>query len=295
MLSGSLVALVTPMDQHGEIDVVSLGQLVEYHIAAGTAGIVAMGTTGESATLDLDEHLNVVAKTQEFAAGRIPVLAGCGSNNTRHAIELARHLKSMGIELGLSVTPYYNKPTQDGLYRHYAAIGEASGLAQILYNVPGRTGCDLKPETVGRLAHNYGICGLKEATGDLTRLQPLRELCGDDFALYSGDDASGCDFMLRGGNGVISVTANIAAAAMRQMCDAALQGDKETALGLNERLMPVHRTLFIESNPIPVKWACARLGLIAKSGLRLPLTLLSASAQPEMEQALARAELIKRA
>lgn len=295
MLSGSLVALVTPMDEHGEVDLVSLSQLVEYHVAADTAGIVVMGTTGESATLALDEHLRVVAETLEFAAERIPVIAGCGSNNTRHAIKLATNLKSIGVEYGLSVTPYYNKPTQEGLYRHYAAIGEASGLAQILYNVPGRTGCDLKPETVGRLAHQYGICGLKEATGDLSRLQPLRELCGYDFALYSGDDASGCDFMLRGGNGVISVTTNIAAALMSQMCAAALQGDKDTALALNERLMPVHRTLFIESNPIPVKWACARLGLIAKSGLRLPLTLLSASAQQEMEQALARAELIKRA
>jgi 4-hydroxy-tetrahydrodipicolinate synthase len=295
MLSGSLVALVTPMDEHGEVDVVSLSQLVEYHVAAGTAGLVVMGTTGESATLALDEHLRVVANTLEFAAERIPVIAGCGSNNTRHAIELATHLKSIGVELGLSVTPYYNKPTQEGLYRHYAAIGEASGLAQILYNVPGRTGCDLKPETVGRLAHQYGICGIKEATGDLSRLQPLRELCGHDFALYSGDDASGCDFMLRGGNGVISVTTNIAAAIMSQMCAAALQGDKDTALALNERLMPVHRTLFIESNPIPVKWACARLGLIAKSGLRLPLTPLSPSAQQAMEQALTRAELIQRA
>ena len=174
-------------------------------------------------------------------------------------------------------------------------MGEASGLPQILYNVPGRTGCDLKPETVGRLAHQFGICGLKEATGDLTRLEPLRGLCGADFALYSGDDASGCEFMLRGGDGVISVTSNIAASAMSQMCTAALQGDRETAMALNERLMPVHQTLFIESNPIPVKWACARLGLIAKSGLRLPLTLLSQAAQQGMEQALNRAELIQRA
>ena len=295
MLRGSLVALVTPMDERGDLDFVSLGQLVEYHISAGTAGIVAMGTTGESATLDLKEHLQVVTKTLEFAGGRIPVIAGCGSNSTRHAIELARQVKALGISCGLSVTPYYNKPTQEGLYRHYAAVGEASGLPQILYNVPGRTGCDLKPETVGRLAHQFGVCGLKEATGDLTRLEPLRELCGADFALYSGDDASGCEFMLRGGDGVISVTSNIAASAMSRMCTAALQGDRETALALNERLMPVHQTLFIESNPIPVKWACARLGLIAKSGLRLPLTLLSHAAQQGMEQALNRAELIQRA
>lgn len=295
MLSGSLVALITPMDDLGLVDYPSLQRLVEYHVESGTSAIVAMGTTGESATLELDEHLQVVAKTLEYAAGRLPVVAGCGSNSTRHAIELARGVKQLGGEWGLSVTPYYNKPTQEGLYRHFAAIGEASGLAQILYNVPGRTGCDLQTATVARLAHQYGICGLKDATGDLNRLVPLREACGVDFGLYSGDDATGCDFMLRGGNGVISVTNNVAAAEMALMCQAALCGERDRALALNELLMPLHRTLFIESNPIPVKWAAARRGLIAKSSLRLPLTSLSVTAQEAVEQALTRAELLKRA
>ena len=295
MLSGSLVALITPMDEQGEVDFSSLQRLVEYHISAGTAGLVVVGTTGESATLSMSEHLAVVSATLEQAAGRIPVLAGCGSNNTRHAIELARELKALGIQWGLSVTPYYNKPTQEGLYRHYAAIGEASGLAQILYNVPGRTGCDLQPATVARLVQQFGICGIKEATGDVARVTTLRDLCGAEFALYSGDDASACDFMLRGGNGVISVTTNVAAAEMAQLCRLALAGERDAALALNEQLMPVHRTLFIESNPIPVKWACARLGLIANSGLRLPLTPLSTDGAMAMEQALTRAELIKRA
>lgn len=295
MLSGSLVALITPMDEQGEVDFSSLQRLVEYHILADTAGLVVVGTTGESATLSMSEHLAVVSATLEQAAGRIPVLAGCGSNNTRHAIELARELKALGIQWGLSVTPYYNKPTQEGLYRHYAAIGEASGLAQILYNVPGRTGCDMQPATVARLAQQFGICGIKEATGDVARVTTLRDLCGAEFALYSGDDASACDFMLRGGNGVISVTTNVAAAEMAQLCRLALAGERDAALALNEQLMPVHRTLFIESNPIPVKWACARLGLIANSGLRLPLTPLSTDGAMAMEQALTRAELIKRA
>ena len=295
MLSGSLVALITPMDEQGEVDFSSLQRLVEYHILAGTAGLVVVGTTGESATLSMSEHLAVVSATLVQAAGRIPVLAGCGSNNTRHAIELARELKALGIQWGLSVTPYYNKPTQEGLYRHYAAIGEASGLAQILYNVPGRTGCDMQLATVARLAQQFGICGIKEATGDVARVTTLRDLCGAEFALYSGDDASACDFMLRGGNGVISVTTNVAAAEMAQLCRLALAGERDAALALNEQLMPVHRTLFIESNPIPVKWACARLGLIANSGLRLPLTPLSTDGAMAMEQALTRAELIKRA
>lgn len=295
MLSGSLVALITPMDEQGAVDFSSLQRLVEYHLAAGTSGLVVVGTTGESATLDMAEHLSVVEAVLTYAAGRLPVVAGCGSNNTRHAIELARQLKAIGVEWGLSVTPYYNKPTQEGLYRHYATIGEASGLAQILYNVPGRTGCDLQPSTVARLAHQFGICGLKEATGDVSRVESLRSGCGHDFALYSGDDASACDFMLRGGNGVISVTANIAAAEMALMCRQALAGDRDAALALNEQLMPAHRTLFIESNPIPVKWACARLGLITNSGLRLPLTPLSPAGVEAMEQALNRAELIKRA
>ena len=222
MLRGNLVALITPMDRHGNVDYPSLAHLVEYHVASGTHGLVVMGTTGESATFDHQEQLQVVEKCLHYAAGRLPIVAGCGSNNTRHAITLARALMSLGIDYGLSVTPYYNKPTQEGLYRHFAAIGEASGLAQILYNVPGRTGCDLRSETVARLAHQFGICGLKDATGELARLPTLRSQCGEAFALYSGDDATACEFMLKGGDGVISVTSNVAASEMSQLCRAAL-------------------------------------------------------------------------
>ncbi len=295
MLSGSLVALITPMTERGDIDFDALSLLIEHHVASGSHGLVVAGTTGESATLDMAEHLELVARTLELVAGRLPVIAGCGSNDTRHAIQLSRELKGLGIELGLSVTPYYNKPTQEGLYRHYASIAEASGLAQILYNVPGRTGCDLQPATVARLAGQHGIYGLKEATGDLQRLHDLRALCPASLALYSGDDASACDFMLQGGQGVISVTANVAARDMALMCLAALAGEREQAQALNQKLMPLHQALFVESNPIPVKWACARLGLVASSGLRLPLTDLSADGQVWVARALDQAELMRRA
>lgn len=292
MLRGSIVALVTPMSPTGEVDWSSLSRLVEYHVASGTSAIVAVGTTGESVTLTQDEHIAVVERCVELASGRIPVIAGCGSNNTAHAIALARRFEQSGVVAGLSVTPYYNKPTQEGLYRHYCAIADASGLPQILYNVPGRTGCDLKPETVGRLASQSGIIGLKEATGDLDRTPLLRELCGADFALYSGDDATGCDFMLQGGDGVISVTTNIAAALMADMCRAALAKEADVAQAINRRLMPLHRTLFIEPSPIPVKWACAQLDLIASATLRLPLTELTPEGEVAMRQALKSAELI---
>ncbi|KUE78436.1 4-hydroxy-tetrahydrodipicolinate synthase [Aeromonas schubertii] len=292
MLRGSIVALVTPMSPTGEVDWSSLSRLVEYHVASGTSAIVAVGTTGESVTLTQDEHIAVVERCVELAAGRIPVIAGCGSNNTAHAIALARRFEQSGVVAGLSVTPYYNKPTQEGLYRHYCAIADASGLPQILYNVPGRTGCDLKPETVGRLASQSGIIGLKEATGDLDRTPLLRELCGADFALYSGDDATGCDFMLQGGDGVISVTTNIAAVLMADMCRAALAKEADVAQAINLRLMPLHRTLFIEPSPIPVKWACAQLDLIASATLRLPLTELTPEGEVAMRQALKSAELI---
>ncbi|ALP39696.1 dihydrodipicolinate synthase [Aeromonas schubertii] len=280
------------MSPTGEVDWSSLSRLVEYHVASGTSAIVAVGTTGESVTLTQDEHIAVVERCVELAAGRIPVIAGCGSNNTAHAIALARRFEQSGVVAGLSVTPYYNKPTQEGLYRHYCAIADASGLPQILYNVPGRTGCDLKPETVGRLASQSGIIGLKEATGDLDRTPLLRELCGADFALYSGDDATGCDFMLQGGDGVISVTTNIAAALMADMCRAALAKEADVAQAINRRLMPLHRTLFIEPSPIPVKWACAQLDLIASATLRLPLTELTPEGEVAMRQALKSAELI---
>lgn len=290
MLRGSIVALVTPMLPSGDIDWVSLAALVEYHVDAGTSAIVAVGTTGESVTLSEQEHIAVVEKTVEYAAGRISVIAGCGSNNTAHAIALSRRFATMGVVAGLSVTPITTNPPE-GLYRHYCAIAEASGLPQILYNVPGRTCCDLKPETVARLAKVPGIIGLKEATGDLGRTPLLRELCGPDFALYSGDDASGCDFMLQGGDGVISVTTNIAAPQMADMCRAALAGDAGQAHDINNRLMPLHQTLFCEPSPIPVKWACARLGLMATATLRLPLTDLTPE-EAAMARALTTAELM---
>lgn len=292
MLTGSLVALITPMNRSGSVDWQALERLIEYHIQSGTNALVVAGTTGESVTLSEEELFALFDKTLTYAAGRIPVVAGCGSNNTAHAKQLAKQIHQLGITAGLSVTPYYNKPTQEGLYQHFAAIGEYSGLHQILYNVPGRTGCDLKPETVARLANNFGICGIKEATGDLTRVGQLKDLCGQQFALYSGDDASGCEFMLQGGHGVISVTANIAAKEMSQMCTFALDGNRLNAMEIDQRLQPLHKELFIESNPIPVKWAAARMGLINHADLRLPLTSLTSTAQAIVESALVRAELI---
>ncbi len=292
MLTGSLVALITPMNCSGSVDWQALEQLIEYHIQSGTNALVVAGTTGESVTLTDDELFTLLDRTLEYCADRIPVIAGCGSNSTAHAKQIAKQICKLGVSAGLSVTPYYNKPTQEGLYQHYAAIGEYSGLPQILYNVPGRTGCDLKPETVARLAGNFGICGIKEAPGDLSRVSQLRALCGSDFALYSGDDASCREFILQGGNGVISVTANVAAKAMSRMCALSLAGERELATEMDEYLQPLHRELFIESNPIPVKWAAARMGLINHADLRLPLTLLSTPAQAIVEAALVKAELI---
>ncbi|WP_024873087.1 4-hydroxy-tetrahydrodipicolinate synthase [Tolumonas lignilytica] len=292
MLTGSLVALITPMNSSGSVDWKALELLIEYHIQSGTNGLVVAGTTGESVTLTDDELFILLERTLELAAGRIPIIAGCGSNNTAHAKQVAKRICQLGVTAGLSVTPYYNKPTQEGLYQHFAAIGEYSELPQILYNVPGRTACDLKPETVARLAGNFGICGIKEATGDLSRISQLRLLCGEDFALYSGDDLSACEFMLQGGNGVISVTANVAAKLMSRMSALALAGERELACEIDDSLRFLHRDLFIESNPIPVKWAAARMGLIKNADLRLPLTLLSVPAQAIVEAALVKAELI---
>ncbi|MEJ2762858.1 4-hydroxy-tetrahydrodipicolinate synthase [Photobacterium sp. MCCC 1A19761] len=286
MFSGSMVALVTPLDEAGEVDYASLASLVEYHIAAGTDAIVAVGTTGESATLTVDEHVKVVRKTVEYANGRIPVIAGTGANATHEAITFSKLFSGTGVAGCLSVTPYYNKPTQEGLYQHYKAISESTDLPQILYNVPGRTAVDMLPETVARLAKLKNIVGIKDATGDLTRVQKTRELCGEDFIQLSGDDATGLDFVAAGGHGVISVTANIAAADMATMFKLALNGQMEAAQEINARLMPLHKHLFIESNPIPVKWAAHQLGLIEHGTLRLPLTELSESAQSVVAEAL---------
>ncbi|MEX0333667.1 4-hydroxy-tetrahydrodipicolinate synthase [Vibrio tubiashii] len=289
MFSGSIVALITPFNHDGEVDYVSLKKLVEYHVAAGSDGIVAVGTTGESATLTIEEHVKVVMKTVEFAEGRIPVIAGTGANATHESVTFSRLLNNSGIAGCLSVTPYYNKPTQEGLFQHYKAIAEESDVPQILYNVPGRTAVDLLPETVARLAEIESIVALKDATGDLSRIAIHRELCGEDFILLSGDDSSGLDFVKQGGNGVISVTNNIAAEDMAKMFRLASEGKFEEAEIINQRLMPLHKNLFVESSPIPVKWAAHKLGLIDHGGLRLPLTELSENARPIVAQAMTEA------
>ena len=286
MFSGSIVALITPFDHDGEVDYVSLQKLVDYHVAAGTDAIVSVGTTGESSTLSVEEHVKVVAKTVEFSAGRIPVIAGTGANATHESVTFSRLLNNTGIAGYLSVTPYYNKPTQEGLFQHYRAISQETDIPVILYNVPSRTAVDLKPETVARLAELKNIVALKDATGDLSRIALHRELCGDQFVLLSGDDATGFEFVKLGGEGVISVTNNIAAADMAKMMSLALSGQFEEAEIINQRLMPLHKGLFVESSPIPVKWAAHRLDLIAHGHLRLPLTELSESACPFVVQAM---------
>lgn len=274
MIQGSIVALVTPMTADGAVDETSLKKLVEFHIEQGSDALVAVGTTGESATLDEDEHCRVIEIVMAAAAGRIPVIAGTGANCTREAIRLTGRARNLGVAGCLLVTPYYNKPTQEGLYLHYRAVAEAVDTPVILYNVPGRTACDMLPETVGRLAKVPGIVGIKEATGKLERLQQIRELTGDDFAIYTGDDASSRQFCLAGGNGSITVTGNVAPRMLRDMLAAAMQGDNVTAERLDAGLAALHQSLFIQSNPIPVKWALAEMGLISK-GIRLPLTWLS--------------------
>ena len=286
LLQGSIVALVTPMNNHGEVDFENLKQLVEYHVQAGTDAIVSVGTTGESATLSIEENVKVILKTVEFAAGRIPVIAGTGANATSEAVTMTKLLNNSGIVGCLSVVPYYNKPTQEGMYQHFKAIAECTDIPQILYNVPGRTGSDLLPETVGRLSAIPNIIGIKEATGDISRVQKIKQLAGKDFFVFSGDDASCLEAMKLGAEGVISVTSNVAPKAMAEMCRLARQGQFSEAETINQRLMPLHKNLFIESNPIPVKWACYKLGLIADPTLRLPLTLLSELAQPVVLDAL---------
>lgn len=288
MFHGSMVALVTPMHVDGTLDFESLQQLVEWHIESGTTAIVAVGTTGESATLDEEEHCQVIRRVVEMTQGRVPVIAGTGANSTREAIDLTRCAMEGGADACLLVTPYYNKPTQEGLYLHHKAIAEAVAIPQILYNVPGRTVCDMLPETVGRLADVPNIIGIKEATGNVQRVRELLEVCGDRLDLYSGDDATAMEFLFEGGQGVISVTTNIAPRAMQDLCTAALAGDRQQAEAINDRLMPLHRDLFVESNPIPVKWALHEMGLIP-AGIRLPLTVLSTQYHDRIRQALVKA------
>ena len=291
LFHGSIVALITPMT-HGEVNYEELKKLVEYHVQAGTHGIVSVGTTGESTTLSIDENVKVIKKTVEFADGRIPIIAGTGSNATSEAVTMTKLLTNSGVAGCLSVVPYYNKPTQEGMYQHYKAIAESTDLPQILYNVPGRTGSDLKPETIGRLSKIENIVGVKEATGDLSRLPLIKELAGEDFIFLSGDDATGLESMKLGGQGVISVTNNVAATDMAKMCELALAGKFEEAEAINQRLNVLHHDLFVEANPIPVKWAAYKLGLVSEPNLRLPLTTLSEEAQPKLLAALKQAGLI---
>jgi 4-hydroxy-tetrahydrodipicolinate synthase len=274
MFHGSMVALVTPMREDGALDFDALRRLVDWHVENGTDAIVAVGTTGESPTLDMDEHCGVIRRTVEYARGRVPVIAGTGANSTTEAIELTRCAEKAGANACLLVTPYYNKPTQEGLYRHHKAIAEAVPIPQILYNVPGRTACDMLPETVERLAAVPNIIGIKEATGNLDRAREILKRCGDRLDVYSGDDATALECMLLGAKGDISVTANVAPKLMHEMCTTARSGDEKQARAINDRLMALHKNLFLEANPIPVKWALKEMGMI-QGGIRLPLTPLS--------------------
>ncbi len=287
-----MVAIVTPMrggvSPAAAIDWDRYAALVDFHIAEGTDAIVAVGTTGESATLNEEEHCLAVRRCIEFARGRVPVIAGTGANSTTEAIELTAAAKQAGADACLLVTPYYNKPTQEGLYLHHKAVAEAVSIPQILYNVPGRTACDMLPDTVGRLAAVPNIIGIKEATGEVDRVQRLRDLCGEDFLVVSGDDATARAFMQAGGDGVISVTANVAPRAMHELCMAALAGESTRAATLDERLAPLHRDLFCEANPIPVKWGVHAMGLI-DVGIRLPLTWLTPAGQTRVRAALVHA------
>ena len=284
-LTGAMVALITPMLEDGSVDFDALAGLVEFHIENGTKAIVSMGTTGESATLNQNEHIEVIKKTIALANGRIPIIAGTGANSTSEAIELTQAAKDMGADACLLVTPYYNKPTQEGLYQHYKAIAEAVDIDQILYNVPGRTAVDLFVATAVRLSAVDNIIGIKDATGDLSIAQALIDECPDDFLLYSGDDATAVEFILMGGHGGISVTCNVVPAEVSSAYQAAFEGDKKTAEKINTNLYNLHQHLFIESNPIPVKWAMYKMGK-CESGIRLPLTKLSPDACVVLEQDL---------
>ena len=291
MITGSIVALVTPMHTDGSVDWESLENLIDFHVENGTSAIVIVGTTGESATLDMNEHEQVIQFTVEKCAKRIPIIAGTGGNSTSEAIHLTEAAKRVGADAVLIVTPYYNKPSQEGLYQHYKKIAESVDIPQILYNVPGRTACDMLPETVIRLSAIDNIVGIKEATGDLERAKLLVEKCPEGFAIYSGDDGTALDFILLGGHGDISVTANVSPKAMSSMCAAALEGNEELARRLNDSLMPLHTELFIEANPVPVKWALNLMGLIP-DGIRLPLVGLEEQYQEAVTKAMMESGII---
>ncbi|GAB1231628.1 4-hydroxy-tetrahydrodipicolinate synthase [Ferrigenium sp. UT4] len=297
MITGSIVAIVTPMHEDGSLDLAAFRALIDFHIDAGTDAIVVVGTTGESPTVNVEEHELLIAEAVKHAGQRVPIIAGTGANSTREAIELATFSKKAGADASLTVVPYYNKPTQEGLYRHFKAIAEAVDMPHILYNVPGRTGCDLHNDTVLRLAEIPNIVGIKDATGGIERGSDLLQRAAllkdsiGDFAIYSGDDASTLALMLLGAHGTISVTANVAPKLMHEMCAAALRGEVARARAINFQLLGLHRKLFVEANPIPVKWAVARMGKM-KNVLRLPLTPLSSAVQPQVEAAMRQAGVI---
>lgn len=290
MIQGSMVALVTPMNADNSLDWASLHKLVDWHLEQGTHALVAVGTTGESATLSVDEHLAVIKTIVDQVNGRIPVIAGTGANSTSEAVELTQAAKDAGADACLLVTPYYNKPTQEGLFLHHEYVAKAVAIPQILYNVPGRTGVDMKAETALRLAKVPNIIGIKEATGDLERAKYLIDQAPETFAIISGDDATAVDLILLGGKGDISVTANVVPAAIARMCELALAGKAEEARAINERLLPLHAAMFVESNPIPVKWVVEQMGLI-QSGIRLPLTPLSEQYHQQVKAAMQAAGL----
>ncbi len=293
MFRGSIVALATPMldDDTHSVDVPALRKLVDFHIENQTDAIVAVGTTGESATLDMDEHCEVIRLVVEHVAGRVPVIAGTGANSTTEAIELTRCAQQAGANACLLVTPYYNKPTQEGLYLHYRKIAESVDIPQLLYNVPGRTACDLLPSTVARLKPIDNIVGIKEAVGEMGRIHEITQLASDDFCILSGDDATALELILSGGHGTISVTANVAPKDMHDMCAHALAGDRNAAEAINERLMGLHKNLFLEPNPIPVKWALAQMGLMGLA-IRLPLTVFSEPHHATLRSALQEAGVL---
>ena len=289
-ITGSIVALATPMHEDGSVDYPTLRKLIDWHIAEGTDCIGVVGTTGESPTVNVQEHCEIIRVSVEQAKGRVPVMAGCGANSTKEAIELTQFAKSVGADCQLQVVPYYNKPTQEGQYLHFKAIAEAVDLPMVLYNVPGRTVADMAHDTVLRLAGVPGIVGIKEATGNIERAQWLIKEAPKGFAIYSGDDPTAVALMLCGGQGNVSVTANIAPRLMHELCVAAMAGDARRAMALQFKLMPLHRHLFVEANPIPLKWAMARLGLCGET-MRLPMTPLAAANQPVVEAALRAAGL----
>lgn len=291
MLTGSLVALLTPMTAQGQIDLPRFRALIDFHAREGTDGLVIVGTTGESPTVSVEEHCELIRVAVEHAAGRMPVIAGTGANSTAEAIELSRFAKTVGAEAALSVVPYYNKPTQEGLYQHFRAIAEAVDLPVILYNVPGRTVADMSNDTVLRLAQVPGIIGIKDATGNIERITDLAMRAPQEFALYSGDDMTAMAFMLLGGHGVISVSANVAPRLMSDLCVAARAGDVSRANALNRKLFLLNRDLFVEANPIPVKWAAQQMGLL-EGAIRLPLTPLSDVFHERVRAAMRAADIL---